>query len=73
MMPMTVEEAKTRAIEEWGEHAHAWKACTGSLCFVQQDARPQTVGDLTIAFGCGLSFEQAFENVRPKYAKKPRH
>jgi hypothetical protein len=54
----------------FGPNAFTWTDALGQFFFVKADNDPKKWDDLTIPFGAGMSWEEAFKNIRPQYAEK---
>jgi hypothetical protein len=67
---LTQSEAQQTAVQLLGSNAIAWADELGRFFFVKADKDPRKVGDLTMPFGAGFSWEDAFRNLRPLYAEK---
>lgn len=67
---MTSVAAAIHAKTLFGEQATVWADTLGHFKFVKANADPKLIGDLTIPFGCGLTWEDAFANVTPQVAGK---
>lgn len=69
MPGMSDDQAQQHAVYLWGPTAEVWKSNLSGLFFVKADRSPKTVGDRSVPMGCGLSYEQAFENAWPQVAR----